>query len=76
MNGYGKLCWMTDRDAKIVGFYLYLAAAFVTLCASSSTPATATDGTPGPPPNGSNEPPNARALLVTQRRSEGASPSR
>ena len=31
MNGYGKLRQMTDRDAKIVGFYLYLAAAFVTL---------------------------------------------
>ena len=27
MNGYGKLRRMTDRDAAIVGFYLYLAAA-------------------------------------------------
>jgi hypothetical protein len=27
MNGYGKLRRITDRDAAIVGFYLYLAAA-------------------------------------------------
>ena len=31
MNGYGKLRRMTDRDATIVTFYLYLAAAFVTV---------------------------------------------
>ena len=31
MNGYGKLRRMTDRNAKIVVFYLYLAAAFVTV---------------------------------------------
>ena len=31
MNGYGKLRRMTDRDATIVAFYLYLAAAFVTV---------------------------------------------
>ena len=31
MNGYGKLRRITDRDAKIVEFYLYLAAAFVTV---------------------------------------------
>jgi len=31
MNGYGKLRRMTDRDAAIVGFYLYLAATFVTV---------------------------------------------
>jgi DDE family transposase len=31
MNGYGKLRRMTDRDAAIVDFYLYLAAAFVTV---------------------------------------------
>jgi transposase len=29
MNGYGKLRRCTERDAKIVDFYLYLAAAFV-----------------------------------------------
>ena len=29
MNGYGKLRRMTDRNATIVEFYLYLAAAFV-----------------------------------------------
>jgi hypothetical protein len=31
MNGQGKLRRMTDRDAAIVDFYLYLAAAFVTV---------------------------------------------
>ena len=31
MNGYGKLRRMTDRNAKIVEFYLYLAAALVTI---------------------------------------------
>jgi len=31
MNGYGKLRRMTDRDATIVTFYLYLAAAFITV---------------------------------------------
>jgi hypothetical protein len=31
MNGYGKLSRITDRDAAIVRFYLYLAAAFVTM---------------------------------------------
>jgi len=31
MNGYGKLRRLTDRDAAIVHFYLYLAAALVTL---------------------------------------------
>ena len=29
MNGYGKLRRMTDRNATIVAFYLYLAAALV-----------------------------------------------
>ena len=29
MNGYGKLRRCTERDSKIVDFYLYLAAAFV-----------------------------------------------
>ena len=31
MNGYGKLRRMTDRSAKIVEFYLYLAATFVVI---------------------------------------------
>jgi hypothetical protein len=31
MNGYGKLRRITDRDAAIVRFYLYLAATFVTI---------------------------------------------
>jgi hypothetical protein len=29
MNGYGKLRRCTERNARIVDFYLYLAAAFV-----------------------------------------------
>ena len=31
MNGFGKLRRMTDHDAAIVRFYLYLAATFVTV---------------------------------------------
>jgi hypothetical protein len=31
MNGYGKLRRMTERNGKIVDFYLYLAAALVTI---------------------------------------------
>ena len=31
MNGYGKLRRMTDKSGRIVDFYLYLAAAFVTV---------------------------------------------
>jgi transposase len=31
MNGYGKIRRCTDRDEKIVDFYLYLAAALVTI---------------------------------------------
>jgi hypothetical protein len=31
MNGFGKLRRMTDKDGRIVDFYLYLAAAFVTI---------------------------------------------
>jgi hypothetical protein len=31
MNGYGKLRRCTERHAKIVDFYLYLAAALVTI---------------------------------------------
>jgi hypothetical protein len=31
MNGYGKLRRCTDKDGDIVDFYLYLAAAFVTV---------------------------------------------
>jgi len=31
MNGYGKLRRCTERNAKIVDFYLYLAAALVTI---------------------------------------------
>jgi hypothetical protein len=31
MNGYGKIRRCTDRDARIIDFYLYLAAALVTV---------------------------------------------
>jgi hypothetical protein len=31
MNGYGKLRRITDKDGQVVDFYLYLAAAFVTV---------------------------------------------
>ncbi|MFD5065120.1 IS5/IS1182 family transposase, partial [Streptomyces sp. NPDC058394] len=31
MNGYGKLRRCTEKDGAAVDFYLYLAAAFVTL---------------------------------------------
>ena len=31
MNGYGKIRRCTERDGKIVDFYLYLAATFVTV---------------------------------------------
>ena len=32
MNGYGKLRRCTERNARVVDFYLYLAAALVTIC--------------------------------------------
>ena len=44
MNGYGKLRRCTDRDAEIVDFYLYLAAAFVTVRQLIREPAPATAG--------------------------------
>ena len=31
MNRYGKLCRCTGRNSKVVDFYLYLAAALVTI---------------------------------------------
>ena len=31
MNGYGKLRRCTERNGKVVDFYLYLAAALVTI---------------------------------------------
>ena len=31
MNGYGKLRRCTERNARVVDFYLYLAAALVTI---------------------------------------------
>lgn len=31
LNGYGKLRRCTDRDGKIVDFYLYLTAALLTV---------------------------------------------
>jgi hypothetical protein len=29
MNGFGKICGRTDRDGRVIDFYLYLAAMFV-----------------------------------------------
>ena len=55
MNGYGKLRRCTERNAKIVDFYLYLAAASSPSASSSSAPATATAGTPARPPSGSSD---------------------
>ena len=37
MNGYGKLRRCTDRNGQIVDFYLYLAAALITLRRLSCT---------------------------------------
>jgi hypothetical protein len=51
MNGYGKRRRCTERDATIVDFHLYLAAALVTI-SSSSAPAPGTGGKPGQQPNG------------------------
>jgi Transposase DDE domain len=67
MNGYGKLRRMTDRDAAIVEFYLYLAAAFVTVRALIQHARRATAGTPAPPPSASNDT-YCRALLVQAAR--------
>ena len=62
MNGYGKLRRCTDRDGRIVDFYLYLArAAFVTVRDSSATPEPATAGPPAPPPAASSEPIDGRS---------------
>jgi len=55
MNGYGKLRRMTDRNPAIVLFYLYLAAAFVTIRQLIQRAAPATAGTPAPPPNASSD---------------------
>lgn len=46
MNGYGKLRRITDRNATIVDFYLYLAAAFVTVRAIIQRPQTLPVGHP------------------------------
>jgi hypothetical protein len=45
MNGYGKLRRCTDRQAAIVDFYLYLAAALVTVRSLIREAAPATAGT-------------------------------
>ncbi len=56
MNGYGKLLRCTDRDATIVDFYLYLAAAFVTVRALIREARTRYRWDTAPPPAASNEP--------------------
>ncbi|TYC21198.1 transposase [Micromonospora sp. MP36] len=50
MNGYGKLRRCTDRQAAIVDFYLYLAAALVTVRALIREAPPTTAGTTAPPP--------------------------
>ena len=56
INGYGKLRRITDHDATIISFYLYLAAALVTHPpADRARLPRATAGTPGPPPSASNQ---------------------
>ena len=51
MNGYGKLRRCTERDAKIVDFYRYLAAALVTLRQLIQRARTRYGGTPAPLPS-------------------------
>jgi hypothetical protein len=50
MNGYGKLRRCTDRDGRIVDFFLYLAAAFVTVRALIRDARTHYRWAPAPPP--------------------------
>jgi hypothetical protein len=59
MNAYGKLCSIIDRDSAIVIFYLYLAAALITICQLIQHARTRTAGTSGPPPSGSRDTPIA-----------------
>jgi len=51
MNGYGRIRRCFERDGRVIDFYLYLAAAFVTVRALIREAAPATDGTRGPPPD-------------------------
>ena len=53
MNGYGKLRRCTERNGKVVDFYLYLAAALVTIRQLIQRARAATAGTPARPPSGS-----------------------
>jgi hypothetical protein len=52
LNDYGKLRRMTDRNATIVDFYLYLAATLVVIRQLIQRAATAAGGTPAQPPGG------------------------
>ena len=49
MNGYGKTRRCTERDGKIVDFYLYLAAALLTVRRLIQRDRNSTGGTPDPP---------------------------
>jgi hypothetical protein len=60
INGYGKLRRITDRNAKAVEFYLYLAAAFVTVRELIQRVRRRYRRDPRSPPSGSSDTPVAR----------------
>jgi hypothetical protein len=62
MNGYGKLRRCTERNARIVDFYLYLAAAFVVVRRLIQQARTRYRWDTRPPPNASSDT-YCRALL-------------
>jgi hypothetical protein len=62
-DGYGKLRRCTERNAKIVDIYLYVAAALVTIRELIRAPAHATAGTTDLQPSTSSEA-NCGALLA------------
>ncbi|WP_445548585.1 MULTISPECIES: hypothetical protein [unclassified Frankia] len=56
MNGYGKLRRRTEKNGRAVDFYLYLAAAFVTVRRLIQEARRGTAGPAAPPPVGSRGP--------------------
>ncbi|MFG1616320.1 hypothetical protein [Nonomuraea wenchangensis] len=50
MNGFGKLCRSTEKNGRVVDFYLDLAAAFVTVRQLTTTPVRAIAGKPARQP--------------------------
>ena len=55
MNGYSKLRRCTERNAKVVDFSLYLAAALITIRQLIQRARTRYAGTPGRPPSASSD---------------------